>query len=1025
VSLAVSQGAMVASGEKGDSPAIHLWDIHTLKTIHVFEGDHKSDVYLMEFINQDALLVTASLRSTTPIFVYDVAARCVVFSYCVSEIVRDILPIQTLLDDGSLLNFEAPSVESPSRPWIQNFVLLTANQIVFLKHSELHSVVKQQNIRRISGFQDITCGLSFCSLPKPKESDPNTKNPKSKQPDLEQPDPQQDNLDDYADKDDDLPLFVYTGHKDGKVVLWENLMLVKEILPRDASCPIVEICLLSKSILTANQLGVIEIWSLGLETHLKSIDTKNFNLKLMSNNIKNIVRISQTWFYLNTYGGDFLKIKLDSSNEKQPSVRLVASQADGPFQNAIDSRLADGQVSKSQRTKSIKNIAMMGSLDWVAMTVVQKNEERLVFAAGVAKPDLFAGVTKPDSPEEPASFIYGFSLDTHEIIDLVTCKEIVTAMDGFVMEDVMNPLFVYGLHDTKKNKNNIGIGIRKTWATSVSANLALDLPGEIADIKFSPDNAHVVCCSKGGVVCCRLDLKNEQNPITVVSKFTGSFLPVCFNFCDRDQQIILTSEDSKHWKTSTSQVNKLEELEEKHYFNMSLASLTYYNKGTPFPVVMGQGLDFLVSGRGQVLEFWKSLKDLKADCGVKVFGHASDISKICVSHASPKDAVYTIGRSDNTIIEWKLTMDLTVNYDKLEPHRAPLEDQKIPASSPTKGTDDLIISRELNFCKKQGEKKLNQEEKSSGHTDSMALFRGSTFKDVNSLNQREDMKFDESELKYKRVPEISIELKRVYGIESFSRRKTVHFLHYYSIKDKQNQSGSRQPKHPIETKNLQLPANYLKEMLFSKYSPIPYDQKHHNCERYIAYFVSRIAIVMQCKSKESSPQRFYEGHKARISCMATHPSSSLCSRRAHRRDRRGRRRRGNPRLEHDRLLPHQEDGLRPLQRRRQHGLLLRRPLPHLRRHDRAVRPTHQQLQHPGLQLEDRSRARRGRGLQRADPRRHRGPLQPRALLDLRSEQDPDLAPQRPLALRVPSTQPASKTWRSLSRRKEPRATSPV
>ncbi len=92
-SLVVSKGTLVASGERGDNPKIHLWDVHTLKTIHVFQGEHKSDIYLLEFIKDDKYLVSCSLRTNTPLIVHDVETRGIVFSYFVDDFVRQIVPI--------------------------------------------------------------------------------------------------------------------------------------------------------------------------------------------------------------------------------------------------------------------------------------------------------------------------------------------------------------------------------------------------------------------------------------------------------------------------------------------------------------------------------------------------------------------------------------------------------------------------------------------------------------------------------------------------------------------------------------------------------------------------------------------------------------------------------------------------------------------------------------------------------------------------------------------------------------------
>lgn len=51
-----------------------------------------------------------------------------------------------------------------------------------------------------------------------------------------------------------------------------------------------------------------------------------------------------------------------------------------------------------------------------------------------------------------------------------------------------------------------------------------------------------------------------------------------------------------------------------------------------------------------------------------------------------------------------------------------------------------------------------------------------------------------------------------------------------------------------------------------------YDDHYDNNDRCFVYFISRIAIVYDPLTNE---QRFYEGHKSKITCMAVHPSSNL------------------------------------------------------------------------------------------------------------------------------------------------------
>lgn len=63
-------------------------------------------------------------------------------------------------------------------------------------------------------------------------------------------------------------------------------------------------------------------------------------------------------------------------------------------------------------------------------------------------------------------------------------------------------------------------------------------------------------------------------------------------------------------------------------------------------------------------------------------------------------------------------------------------------------------------------------------------------------------------------------------------------------------------------------------MLFSKYSALPYDKKHNNCDRRFCYFTSRVAVLGK-NDGETLNQTFYEGHKAKISCMAVHRTKMI------------------------------------------------------------------------------------------------------------------------------------------------------
>lgn len=279
-SLAVSHSSLIASGEKGDSPKIHIWDVHTLKTIHVFQGDHKSDIYLLEFINDDKLLVSCSLRTNTPVVVYNVEQRTVVFSYCFEELARRIVPIFTDVQPVS-------SRELTHKYTAKDFFIFSKNQCALIVQHDLHSNLSVQNMRKFDKLSEITAAVSYLADGPRQAYDPNA--------------------DDGYKDEQPQKVVLLTGHVDGKVVQWDNLRPVRELA--NFGSAIVEITFTKDIIIVATEEGIIELRSLDFGKRHRKLDIKNFAYKLMSNSIKNLV-ITHSSIYFNTYGGDFIKLKL-------------------------------------------------------------------------------------------------------------------------------------------------------------------------------------------------------------------------------------------------------------------------------------------------------------------------------------------------------------------------------------------------------------------------------------------------------------------------------------------------------------------------------------------------------------------------------------------------------------------------------------------------------------------------------------------------------------------------------------------
>jgi WD40 repeat protein len=281
--LAVSNSSLIASGEKGENPKIHIWDVHTLKTIHIFQGDHKSDVYLLEFIKDDTLLVTCSLRTNTPVVVYNVENRSIVFSYFAEELVRRIVPIFTEIQQFG------EGKEVTHKYTDKNFFLFSKNQSVLIMQNDLHSNLSVQNMMKFKKLAEITAAVSFLTEAEDQRNE------------------QEGEQEGYKDELVQATVVLLTGHIDGKVVKWDNLRPIKELTQYNS--PIVEITLIKDIIIVATEDGILELRSIDFQQVYRKLDIKNFAYKLMSNSIKNLV-ITHSSIYFNTYGGDFIKLKL-------------------------------------------------------------------------------------------------------------------------------------------------------------------------------------------------------------------------------------------------------------------------------------------------------------------------------------------------------------------------------------------------------------------------------------------------------------------------------------------------------------------------------------------------------------------------------------------------------------------------------------------------------------------------------------------------------------------------------------------
>ena len=108
-----------------------------------------------------------------------------------------------------------------------------------------------------------------------------------------------------------------TGHKDGKVLIWEydeeEEFQYSRVLS-DYKHEIVEIIYLENEVGIATEDSFIHLWDLFFKTPLKYIDLSNMPLKLYSLKLKNIVPAGDKIFF-NTYEGDMIKLDLKLKKE--------------------------------------------------------------------------------------------------------------------------------------------------------------------------------------------------------------------------------------------------------------------------------------------------------------------------------------------------------------------------------------------------------------------------------------------------------------------------------------------------------------------------------------------------------------------------------------------------------------------------------------------------------------------------------------------------------------------------------------
>ena len=85
---------IAASGEIGDDPKIHIWDIKSLRTLWILQGMQKSSVAFLKFIDDDRSLVTVGEREQSPITIINLETFEIVLSTYLDQTALSIMTLK-------------------------------------------------------------------------------------------------------------------------------------------------------------------------------------------------------------------------------------------------------------------------------------------------------------------------------------------------------------------------------------------------------------------------------------------------------------------------------------------------------------------------------------------------------------------------------------------------------------------------------------------------------------------------------------------------------------------------------------------------------------------------------------------------------------------------------------------------------------------------------------------------------------------------------------------------------------------
>ena len=295
-SIDVTSSGLVASGEKGPSPSIHIWDIKQLETKTVLSRMHDSDIYIVKFINDDQYLASCSLRLNPSVVIYNVKDFSVLFSCYLEEFVRGLarptLIVSEVLPSDELKRYQ------------QHFLLYSRSTLYLFRHrqvgqeQEAYFKLLECSARRQgdnpTSLAEITKVLCLVVNP---ENSRNRLFSRSK------------------------ILRIIVGHEDGKASLWhwlpEDKIEFQKVLASFAA-RVTEILPTGQGVAFCTQDLSIQLWDYDLKNRLKQLNINTMGI-LINSRLKNMLCTADDRLFFLTNDGEIYYFDLVLSSEWRKS----------------------------------------------------------------------------------------------------------------------------------------------------------------------------------------------------------------------------------------------------------------------------------------------------------------------------------------------------------------------------------------------------------------------------------------------------------------------------------------------------------------------------------------------------------------------------------------------------------------------------------------------------------------------------------------------------------------------------------